>query len=61
MDEMSFSAGFGAAIAVKVLWTVLKAGTAYLKERAKTTETKADDAALSVVDRALGEKPPGGK
>ena len=61
MDEMSFGAGFGAAVAIRVAWTFLKAGTAYLRERAKQTEGTADDAALSVIDKALGEKPPGSK
>lgn len=61
MDEISFGAGFGAAIAARVAWTLLKAGTAYLRERAKRTEDTADDAALKVIDRALGEKPPGSK
>lgn len=61
MDEFSFGAGAASMIAIKVAWTFLKAGTAYLRERAKSTESKADDAALSVLDKALGERPPGGK
>lgn len=59
MDEFSFGIGAASMIAIKVAWTILKAGTAYLRERAKTTESKADDAALSVLDSALGDKPPG--
>ena len=58
MDEFSFGAGAASMILVKVAWTVLKAGTAYLRERAKRTEDTADDAALKVIDTALGEKPP---
>ncbi len=60
-SDTEFAAGFAAAVGLKVVWVMLKAGTAWLRARARQTEGTGDDEALEIIDRALGDKPPGSK